>query len=111
MTATVKETVKGSLSPFDQGTVGINVMPLGSVEVRARHWVNLVKQVHHADGDAHSSSTTLPQVYRPGVIPADLALGTAMIACIVLGENCVRTSQLSISGFHQPLQIRVSNRL
>lgn len=31
--ATVEETVKGALPPFDQGTVGINVMPLGSAEV------------------------------------------------------------------------------
>ena len=33
VTATVEENVKGTLPPFDQGTVGINVMPLGSVEV------------------------------------------------------------------------------
>lgn len=31
--ASVEETVKGALPPFDQGTVGINVMPLGSAEV------------------------------------------------------------------------------
>lgn len=33
VTATVEETVKGVLPPFDQGTVGINVMPLGTAEV------------------------------------------------------------------------------
>lgn len=33
VTATVEEVVKGTIPPFDQGTVGINVMPLGSVEV------------------------------------------------------------------------------
>lgn len=32
--ATVEETVKGTVPPFDQGTVGINVMPLGATEVR-----------------------------------------------------------------------------
>lgn len=46
--ATVEESVKGALPPFDQGTVGINVMPLGSAEVRhdlARHnntWHDMV---------------------------------------------------------------------
>lgn len=34
VTATVEEAVKGALPPFDQGTVGINVMPLGTAEVR-----------------------------------------------------------------------------
>lgn len=34
VTATVEETIKGALPSFDQGTVGINVMPLGSAEVR-----------------------------------------------------------------------------
>lgn len=33
MLATVEETVKGTLPPFNQGTVGINVMPLGSQKV------------------------------------------------------------------------------
>lgn len=34
VTATVEEAVKGVLPPFDQGTVGINVLSLGSAEVR-----------------------------------------------------------------------------
>lgn len=32
--AEVEEVVKGTMPPFDQGTVGINVKPLGSLEVR-----------------------------------------------------------------------------
>lgn len=36
MTAEVEVGVEGTMPPFDQGTVGINIMPLGSVEVRWR---------------------------------------------------------------------------
>lgn len=43
--ATVEESVKGALPPFDQGTVGINVMPLGSAEVwQDVKWHDFVSQ-------------------------------------------------------------------